>query len=122
VSPATLLRWHRRLIARRWTYPHRTAGRPPLERQLRELIVRLARENPHWGYRRIVGELQQLGFAVSATTVRKILRDAGVPPAAQRQRLTWRQFLRQQAASIWACDLSVEAAGVKVERLPVCVV
>jgi hypothetical protein len=122
VRPETLLRWHRRLVARHWTYPHRGPGRPRIGGEVRELIVRLARENPHWGYRRIVGELQQLGFAVSATTVRKILRDAGVPPAAQRQRLTWRQFLRQQAASIWACDLSVEAAGVKVERLPVCVV
>jgi hypothetical protein len=82
VTPATLLRWHRRLLARRWTYAHRSPGRLPLEPQLRELIVRLARENQHWGYRRIVGELQQLGLEVSATTVRKVLLAADVPPGA----------------------------------------
>jgi hypothetical protein len=104
VTPATLLRWHRRLVARRWTYAHRSPGRPALEPQLRELIVRLARENQHWGYRRIVGELQQLGLDVSATTVRKVLLAADVPPAPERQASTWRQFLRQQAATVWACD------------------
>jgi putative transposase len=104
VTPATLQRWHRRLVARRWTYPRRSPGRPPLERQLRELIVRFARENSHWGYRRIVGELQQLGVSVSATTVRKVLLTAGLPPAPERQAASWRAFLRQQAASIWACD------------------
>jgi putative transposase len=104
VTPTTLLRWHRRLVAHHWTYPHRPPGRPPLDRELSNLIVRLARENPHWGYRRIVGELQQLGLNVAATTVRKILKNAGIPPAEQRQEVTWRQFLRQQAASVWACD------------------
>jgi putative transposase len=103
VTPSTLLRWHRRLVARRWKYPRRSPGRPPLQRQLRELIVRLARENPHWGYRRIVGELKQLGLNVSATTVRKALLAAGMPPAAERQATSWRQFLRQHAASVWAC-------------------
>jgi hypothetical protein len=67
-KPETLLRWHRHLIARRWTYAHLRAGRPPLERSLREWILRLARENPHWGYKRIVGELKGLGIAVSATS------------------------------------------------------
>ena len=104
VTPATLQRRHRRLVARRWTYPHRSPGRPPLDRKLRDLIVRLARENPHWGYQRIVGELQQLGLPVSATSVRKLLLAAGMRPAPERQAATWRQFLRQQAASMWACD------------------
>ena len=67
VKPETLLRWHRQLIASQWTYAHRTPGRPPLERSLRELILRLADENPHWGYKRIVGELKGLGISVSAT-------------------------------------------------------
>jgi putative transposase len=91
-------------VARRWTYPHRTPGRPPLARPRRELIVRLARENPHWGYQRIAGELKQLGLAVSATTVRKVLAAADVPPAPERSQRSWRSFLRQQAASTLACD------------------
>jgi putative transposase len=70
VKPETVLRWHRRLVARRWTYAHRKPGRPPLERSLRELVLRLARENPHWGYKRIVGELKGVGIGVSATSVR----------------------------------------------------
>jgi putative transposase len=80
VKPETLLRWHRQLVARRWTYAHRKPGRPPLERSLRELILRLARENPHGGYKRIVGELKGVGISVSATSVRKVLlegRSAG---------------------------------------------
>jgi transposase len=81
--PKTLLRWHRRLIARRWTYSHRRPGRPGLERSLRELILRLARENAHWGYKRIVGELKGLGIPVSATSVRKVLLEAGLQPAPQ---------------------------------------
>jgi transposase InsO family protein len=104
VSPETLLRWHRRLVARSWTYPHRRPGRPPLDRRVRELVVRLARENPSWGYVRIVGELRELGLAVSATSVRNILTKAGVPPAPQRDRQSWRSFLRAHGASILACD------------------
>jgi putative transposase len=73
VRPATLLRWHRQLVRRRWTYPHRRPGRPPLDRRLQALVLRLAGENPGWGYRRIVGELQSLGISVSATLVRTIL-------------------------------------------------
>ena len=104
VRPETLLRWHRRLVARRWTYPHRRPGRPPLEREVRELIVRLARENTSWGYVRIVGELRKLSINVSATLVRSVLAEAGIPPAPQRDRHTWRTFLRQQGDSILACD------------------
>ncbi len=110
-KPETLLRWHRQLIARRWTYSHRRPGRPPLERSLRELILRLARENPHWGCKRIVGELKGLGIAVSATSVRKVLLEARIQPAPQRTQSSWRAFLRAQAASMLACDfLTVETA------------
>ena len=85
--------------------------RPPLERSLRELILRLARENPNWGYKRIVGELKGLGISVSATSVRKVLLQAGLQPAPERLRSSWRGFLRAQAASVPACDfLTIETA------------
>jgi putative transposase len=114
VRPATLLRWHRELVRRRWTYPHRRPGRPRLDRGLQALVVRLARENPGWGYRRIVGELRGLGIAVSATSVRAILLRHGLPPALQRDELSWRSFLRQQAATTLACDcFTVETAWLK---------
>jgi hypothetical protein len=103
VSPTTLLRWHRRLVARRWTYASRR-GRPPIGGEIRELVLRLARENPRWGYQRIVGELNALDLAVSATTVKKILREAGLGPAGSRSGLSWRAFLRAQAQSILAVD------------------
>jgi hypothetical protein len=104
VRPETLLRWHRRLAARRSTYPQRGPGRPAIEREVRELIIRLARENRSWGYVRIVGELRKLGFDVSATLVRNVLGRAGVPPAPQRDRLSWSAFLRTQGEVILACD------------------
>jgi putative transposase len=111
IKPETLLRWHRQLIARRWTNAHRTPGRPPLQRSLRELILRLANENPHWGYKRIVGELKGVGILVSATSVRKVLLEAGLQPAPERTRSSWRAFLRAQASSTLACDfLTVETA------------
>jgi putative transposase len=114
VRPATLLRWHRQLVRRRWTYPHRRPGRPSLDRRLQELVVQLARENPGWGYRRIVGELRGLGICVSATSVRTILARQGVPPAPQRNELSWRDFLRQHAATTLACDVfTVETAWLK---------
>jgi putative transposase len=103
VTPTTLLRWHRRLVARRWTNPGRV-GRPSIGGEIRELVLRLARGNPRWGYQRIVGELGGLGFAVSATTVRKLLKDAGLEPAGERTGLSWRDFLRAQAHSTLAVD------------------
>jgi putative transposase len=114
VRPETLLRWHRGLVARRWTYPQRHPGRPPLARPRQELIVRFARENPHWGYQRIAGELKRLGLAASPTTVRKVLAGAGIPPAPERGRQSWRSFLRQQAASTLACDFfTIETLGLQ---------
>jgi putative transposase len=83
---AAVLCWHRRLVARRWTYPHRKPGRPPLASEVRELILRLARENPSCRYLRIVGELRKLGITVSATSVRNLLAQAGLPPAPERDR------------------------------------
>jgi putative transposase len=114
VGPETLLRWHRRLVARRWIYPHSRPGRPPLQRERRELILRLARENPHWGYQRIAGELKSLGLAASPTTIRKVLACEGVPPAPERARQSWCSFPRQQAASVLACDFfTVETLGLQ---------
>jgi hypothetical protein len=103
-TPETLLRWHRRIVARRWTYPHRRPGRPPIDQAVRELIVRLARENSLWGYVRIVGELRKLGIIVSATLVRNVLARAGIPPAPERAASNWRSFLRQHGNTILACD------------------
>jgi len=103
VTPETLLRWHRRLVAA-WTYPHHQTGRPPLDQAVQQLIVRLARENPRWGYQRIQGELLHLGVRVSATVIRTTLRRHGLDPAPRRAARSWRTFLRQQAAGIIACD------------------
>jgi putative transposase len=114
VRPATLLRWHGQLVRRRWTYPRRRPGRPALDRCVQALVLRLARENPAWGYRRIVGELRSLGISVSATSVRTILVRHGVSPAPQRDELSWRNFLRQHAATTLACDFfTVETAWLK---------
>ncbi|MFC5006749.1 integrase core domain-containing protein [Dactylosporangium cerinum] len=104
VTPATLLGWHRQLIARHWTYPHARPGRPPVDRELRELVLRLAAENPTWGHRRVQGELARLGHRIAASTVWKILHQAGVDPAPRRTGPTWQQFLTAQAHTILACD------------------
>jgi transposase InsO family protein len=114
VTPQTLLRWHRELVRRRWTQPQRTGGRPPVERRVRELVLRLARENPRWGYPRIAGELLKLGVRISPSTVRRLLLAAGLTPAPRRSGPSWREFLRQQAASVLACDFfTVEALSLR---------
>ena len=107
VKPKTLLRWHRRLVAGAWTYPNRGAGRPPLDQDAQQLIVRLAKENPRWGYQRVQGELLRLGVRVSASAVRFILRRHGLDPAPRRTATTWRAFLRQHVAGIVACDFFI---------------
>jgi putative transposase len=104
VTPATLLRWHRELVARRWTYPHRRLGRPETPGDVREVILRLARENPGWGYRRIQGELVGLGIRIAASTVWEILRREGIEPSPRRLESSWKEFLHRQAASILECD------------------
>ena len=115
VTPATLVRWHRELVRRRWTHKHRTPrGRPPITPETRALIVRMAKENPRWGCVRIKGELQGLGIIVSATTIRTILRRAGIGPAPRRDGPSWRQFLSAQAKGIVACDFfTVETVFLK---------
>ena len=107
VTPETILRWHRRLVSRRWTTaaPARRPGRPPVPAGLRGLVVRLATENPTWGYRRVHGELAGLGYRVGASTVWRILTTAGLDPAPRRSGPTWAQFLKAQADTIIACDL-----------------
>ena len=104
VTPQTILAWHRSLVRKRWTYPHRRPGRPLLPKETVELICRLARENPRWGYLRIVGELKKLGVTVSKTSVATVLARHGLPPAPRREGPTWSEFLSAQAKGIVATD------------------
>jgi transposase InsO family protein len=113
VTPATLLRWHRELVSRRWTYPATGKGGRGLDPEVIELVVRLARENSRWGYLRIVGECRKLGIPVSATSVRRILRRHRLGPAPRRGGPSWTQFLRAQAEGTLATDLfTVETIGL----------
>ena len=105
VTPDTLLRWYWRLVTGKWTQPDRRGGRPALAEHVVALILRLARENPRWCYRRIQGELKKLGIRVSATTIRTVLLRNGLRPAPRRTAATWRAFLRAQASAIVATDL-----------------
>ncbi len=116
VTPDTLLRWHRCLVRWRWTYPRRS-GRPPVDARLALLIEQMARENPGWGYKRIQGELLGLGYRVGASTVRRVLKRLRIPPAPQRNRATWRQFLRTQAATMLACDFFHVDSAVTLRRV-----
>jgi len=121
VTPATLLAWHRRLMARKFgTSKRRKPGRPPVHRSIARLVVRLARENPLWGHRRMHGELIKLGVKVAPSTVREILRAAGIDPAPRRSGPTWRQFLAAQAAGILAVDF-LHVDTVLLKRLHVLV-
>jgi putative transposase len=106
-KPDSVLRWHRRRIVRHWTQPlNMPRGRPSINPQLRRLIVRLANENPNWGYRRVHGELHRLGHSITDSTIWKILKAAGINPTRDRTGPTWSQFIRSKSKAIIATDFA----------------
>jgi putative transposase len=114
ITPQTLLRWHNELVRGKWKYRTAKVGRPRIDPELREIVLRLARENPRWGYVRIQGELRKLGIGIGATTIRRVLRAHGLGPAPRRRGPTWSQFLRAQAEGILASDFfTVETLRLK---------
>jgi len=124
VRPETVLKWHRELVRRKWTYRRRPAsGRPPLDAELEALLLRLATENPRWGYGRLQGELAKLGHALGRSTVRDVLKRRHVPPAPLRGRRAsaWGQFLAQHRAAVLACDcFTVETLFLKTLHILFC--
>ena len=117
VTPETIVRWHRRLVAKKWTYPHRT-GRPPIDDAIVVLITDLARQNPRWGYRRIQGELLKLGYGLGASTIRRVLKRLRIPPAPIRDTDTsWRRFLHTQASTMLACGFFHVDCAVTPKRI-----
>src|SRR6266576_2656124 len=123
-SSRTLLRWHADIVKRRWCYPHRRPGRPPVPRSVRDLVLEMACDNPAWGYRRSHGELTGLGYTLAPSTVWKILNDAGIDPAPNRHGQTWRAFLAAQAHTILAADFFhvdtvFTAISVRIIKTPI---
>jgi len=117
ITPATVLAWHRRLVARHWTYPRRP-GRPPIDPAVVVLIERMARDNPGWGYMKIRGELLLLGHRIAVSTIRAIFKRSGIPPApVRRDHTTWRRFLRTQATTALSCDFFHVDCAVTLRRL-----
>jgi putative transposase len=117
VTPGTVLRWHADPVKRRWTYKRTRPGRPPTRPTIRELVVRMAAENPGWGYRRIAGELAHRGRSIAPSTVWAILKKAGIDPVPRRSGPTWGEFLRVQADGILACDF-FHVETITLARLP----
>ena len=117
ITPATVLRWHQRLVTKKWTYPNQS-GRPPLAPTIAALIERMARENETWGYKRIQGELLKLGHHIGASTIRRILKRRRIPPAPLRATDTsWRQFLRVQASTMLAVDFFHVDCAITLKRI-----